>query len=577
MVRTTARGATAIRPSDATAGTFGTTLPASVTTVRIGFASDSGQRCCLAVNPSLLPIDPASGLRTLVLTDLPSGDATVTFAGFPTPFAPAEDGAEDVCPASPANAAGACDPTQAATPSFEADPFRVTIIEGSETDAGDIPVFAVPFLLQASPGMGGAAVSPVPISVTVVDAGAGVDQGSIALSATQNGSAFNLGSPSVVACADGTANPCSSGGSLAVTGFEIGTGPTAFSLGTVQVRVQAQNVAPTPRTLDFSYAFAVQPKATPTARPTPTPLPNGGVVILQPPANIAAAARSAAPGATLVVAPGEYAAVALGAGDLAGPITVIGDVTGALSGSVGGPIVINASGQSAAVSLSDLADVIIDGVTFRGGTDGAVRVERSTGIIIRNCTMTATPGDGLRVEGSGGVVVFNNLIFNNSGAGARVLTTGDAQFVNNTVYHNLATGLFVAQSSALVVRNNIFNQNRTAGISVDASTTGFDGDYDLNTDGYAGVAAGVHDLTGAQADPLFILPSQADFHLQRGLSGATSPAIDAGDPATDPEFVAALETRSTATDGTLDLPPVDLGYHYLPGGPSATPLPSSGS
>src|SRR5262249_38411156 len=90
---------------------------------------------------------------------------------------------------------------------------------------------------------------------------------------------------------------------------------------------------------------------------------------------------------------------------------------------------------------------------------------------------------------------------------------------------------------------------------------------------YQGTAAGVHDLVGV--DPLFIFPEGADFHLQAFPGGSTSPAVDAGDFNTDSGLAATLTPLSTASDGTRDSPPIDLGYHYGGVAPTPTPPPRS--
>src|SRR5262245_54283158 len=63
-------------------GGFGRTLPKSVRIVRFSFASASGATCCVAVDPTQTPVDPESGLRVLVLDQLPAGPATLAIAGF---------------------------------------------------------------------------------------------------------------------------------------------------------------------------------------------------------------------------------------------------------------------------------------------------------------------------------------------------------------------------------------------------------------------------------------------------------------------------------------------------------------
>jgi parallel beta-helix repeat protein len=299
-----------------------------------------------------------------------------------------------------------------------------------------------------------------------------------------------------------------------------------------------------------------QPSDTPTPEPT-----EPAEIIVRDRGGIAAAVRRAPDGATIIVSPGTYTPVVLGPGDVQGSITIFADVTGEFTDSVPAPVVIDARGAAAALSLSGVEfELVIDGVTLRGGTEAGALLVRSPGVVLANCTVTRNGGDGIRVERSDDSLVFNNLVWNNSGAGIRVLATTEAFVINNTVYQSLQNGLSILNSPSAVVENNIFNKNVPAGIAVDAASVGYEADFNLNTDGYgAGTPAGVHDYNDGFADPQFIFPGGGDFHLAQ-----TSVAIDGGDLDTDADLAAALGERTTQTDGTLDSEPVDLGYHYLP-------------
>ncbi len=566
------------RPS----GAFGPTLPASVQTVRIEFNSSSGQRCCLAVDPTQLPTNPDTGRRVLVLDALPSGSASLTLAGFATDFAPAS-AAVDACPTKPSGVGEACDPTRPATPSFESEAHPVTIVGGAQNNAGDIPVFAVPFLLDLTPQAGDSVANPVAIRYAVVDAATGIDEGSVSTSVSQTGRPSASLDLALTACDDAGTRPCSPGGQLGVRGFQAAAAAT-LNLGAAQVRVQAANQGSPPRSVDFDYPITVRnappPQATPTGTPLPifTQPPSGGVLIVRPGQDITAIAKAAPSGATLLVAPGVYASVILNPGDLQGPLTLIADVTGAGTDSPAAPVVISVRGTSPAVDLSGQSDLTLDGFSLRGGVGAGVRVSDSSRITVRNCLIAENRGDGVVFDASSDGLVFNNVIFDNAGSGVRVLGTVGLRVINNTVYGNADDGVVVGDasdpSSDPVIRSNIFNGNGGAGLSIDASTTAVDFDYNLNTDGYAGDAEPApHDIAGTLANPLFVAPAREDFHLALGLVGSQSPAVDTGDPATDAALVAALTVRTTQPDGTLDTPPVDLGYHYAAPAPTPTPRP----
>jgi hypothetical protein len=65
------------------------------------------------------------------------------------------------------------------------------------------------------------------------------------------------------------------------------------------------------------------------------------------------------------------------------------------------------------------------------------------------------------------------------------------------------------------------------------------------------------------ADPLFVTGPLSDYYLSDVGAGqaTTSPGIDAG---TAPATTVGLDTRTTRTDGAVDLGIVDLGYHPIP-------------
>jgi len=241
-------------------GGFGPTLPRAVKVVTIT-VDVAGTARCVAVDPHNVPIDPASGQRLLVLHGLPGGPATVTLAGFPS---------------DPSRVGPACEGLRFETPSFRSDPKPVDIIPGTRTDAGDILVFAVPFLLHIDPQPADAPpdlVDPATVRFVVADAVTGVAR-PVNVIVRQNGTDAAFTGPTVfTACDDAGATPCSDGGDLAVTGFRVAFGPEILPLvnGPAEIDIQATNLDQPPRTLDFSYAVVVVTgPVTPTVPPTPT-------------------------------------------------------------------------------------------------------------------------------------------------------------------------------------------------------------------------------------------------------------------------------------------------------------------
>jgi parallel beta-helix repeat protein len=315
------------------------------------------------------------------------------------------------------------------------------------------------------------------------------------------------------------------------------------------------------------------------ATPTPIPTATGNpTVTVRIGGNIRSAVQNAPPGATVIVPPGKYSAFTLSAKDLQGPITLLADVSGALTDTSPNAVVVDAALGAAAIALSNIPEnsaVVIDGFTLRNGTTAGVVVDDSPGTIIQNCTFESNPGDGVRFSGAPGSLLFNNLIINNFGAGVQAIGTDEVEIFNNTFYNNAATGISISDSLNVVVENNIVNENLPFGIVVAADSI-YNGDYNLNYNVGNGAPYSPMSIMGANDRmemPQFIDPTALypDFHL-----AAISLAIDAGDPTTPAGLLGLLQQRTTQSDCTPDSPPVDLGYHYPttdPSCPAPTPTP----
>lgn len=337
--------------------------------------------------------------------------------------------------------------------------------------------------------------------------------------------------------------------------------------------------SPTKATTVSAAATPTPVRAGPTATSAPvtvadTPTPGAGAqtLTIHPGESILAAVRGAPAGSTLVVAPGLYGSLSLQASDVQGPITLLADVTGALTESGAEPVIIAAAtADIAAVQMSGVTGLTIDGFTLKGGREEAVLVSASPQTTIRNCNVSGSLGDGVFVEGSDQVAVYNNLIVNNRRAGMRVWGGSDLQAVNNTVYGNHDNGLSIGDvqepAASVAVINNIVDANLPSGIIVDATTADYTGNFNLNADGYGSdTPQGPNDIVGM--DPVFIDARDGDFHLAQ-----VSPAVDAGDSAIDADLLIALQQDTTQTDGSFDLTPIDLGFHYPAPPPTPTPVP----
>jgi len=338
------------------------------------------------------------------------------------------------------------------------------------------------------------------------------------------------------------------------------------------------------------------------ANPTPIATATPELLIIVRGGNILDKVHVAPPGSIVAVAPGVYGPFTLNASDVNGPITLLADVSGTLTGSPAAAVIIDAAHRqggpaAAAITLSGIPEasaLVLDGFTLRGGTTAAIVVDGSPSTVIQNCIAApgrvedTNPGDGMQFSGSDRSLLFNNLIFSNAGAGVRALGTDQLRIFNNTIYNNTDTGISIGSdqeaSPNTVVENNIINDNVPFGIAVAAnSVSTYYGDYNLNSDLYAsGTPMGPHDLnTGTSAVPHFISPTGAypDFHLT-----ADSPAIDQN-PNTladllsvlpNPAYVLSLlQKGTTQIDGIPDCQFADLGYHYptdqICGVPTPTP------
>ncbi|MDX2168347.1 MAG: hypothetical protein SF182_14835 [Deltaproteobacteria bacterium] len=262
-------------------GGSSTTLPPSVVTGRVVFSSASGEQCCVAVDPTLLT--PA-GSALLVLDDLPPGPATVTIAGFPTDFAPAVPGITETCKTVRSSGVEPCDPTRAASASFESAPLPVNIVAGAQINLGDVAVSALPFVLEGFAPAQDEAVQPtgdeiVNFDFTVADAVTGVAADSVALDLTVNvpdttqPSQFRALTKRIpltlTPCTDGSGNPCNKDADQDLAGFGATGIAQYFPAGPAEVRITAQNLADPAKSVDFRYAFEILP--VPTATPTTAP------------------------------------------------------------------------------------------------------------------------------------------------------------------------------------------------------------------------------------------------------------------------------------------------------------------
>ncbi len=248
-------------------------VPPVVMKARVVFQSQTGEACCVAVDPELLT---SSG--KLVLDDLPAGPATVTIAGFSTDFAPTVPGITRTCRTVQRQGVMPCDLERSASPAYESAPLPVNIVPGARVDLGEVDVSSLPFVYAFSPAEGEAVAPPIQIDFTIVDAVTDIKPESVALEVT-----FEVaeGEPpvfrpitkripvSLTACEDGSAPPCSEEGNLDLAGFFARGAQVLLPEGPAIARITGENTADPPRDVDFRYSFLVLPEPTETVTPLP--------------------------------------------------------------------------------------------------------------------------------------------------------------------------------------------------------------------------------------------------------------------------------------------------------------------
>jgi len=235
--------------------------------------------------------------------------------------------------------------------------------------------------------------------------------------------------------------------------------------------------------------------------------------------------------------------------------------------------------------------------SYGGGFAGGIYVDGGRDILVENNVVTESDlGIEIGAENPGqivtGVVVRNNLLFRNDKAGlvfgGYAVGTGrvrDSELRNNTTFENDTLGegygeLWIQYAEDNAVRNNVFVAS-SAGLMLASYGGGADNTIDHNVwwapggaasarfvwDGAEHVgfaayrAATAQDAASAFVDPQLVAPLSQDFHL-----APTSPAINAGDPAT------SVAPGEVDIDGAprLSGPRVDAGADEITCGDGVT-------
>ncbi len=303
-----------------------------------------------------------------------------------------------------------------------------------------------------------------------------------------------------------------------------------------------------------------------SALPTLTPAPDP--IVVRDNESLNAVLNHAPPNSIIYVVAGTYPAISL-TGEDHGPLTVIADEEGLLvQDAITGDATILGDGNVPAIDLQGQSNIRFEGFRLRGGRDASIRIFDSPGTDIRHCRISDSAGNGILVERTDDIILFNNLVYGNAGSGIQILDVNFVEIYNNTFYGNGRSGVSIGSSpqsgSAITLRNNIFRANQSFGISVGSGASNISSNYNLNNDGFRGIAAGSREIVGntARENPLFVAPDQGDFHMSNGVTTSIGPAIDTGDLITPEDFLAELRVRTTEVSRVRDTATIDMGYHY---------------
>jgi len=319
----------------------------------------------------------------------------------------------------------------------------------------------------------------------------------------------------------------------------------------------------------------------------------------------------------------DGATIHVGAGLQAGPLELVrasdagtfvlaGDPDGRMTGDAGA-VVIEASGAAHALLVRDSRDVLITGLTLRGGGAG-LAIRDSSEVRVLDCRAHDNQ-HGVEVEGSSAVALQDCRLTRNALAGARVGASTRLRFENNLVYANPGRGLVLGAGVLdALVRYGTFYRNEGTHLLEEApgGTGSIHGNLFVEGSAEAfllqdpsAYAEGVNLvwanlLPGSgreppgilEGDPMFLEPAGRDGIL--GGTGAEdddfrmaseSAALEqAGEPARAVLLASgeSLAVRTTRSDDELDgsgadQPEANLGYHGRPPEPVHVSVPKSGA
>lgn len=342
---------------------------------------------------------------------------------------------------------------------------------------------------------------------------------------------------------------------------------------------------------------------------TPTPgvfIPTPTAIVVAPGGEtILSAVRRTEPGGTVVVAAGSYPSLEIRGEDLQGPVSLLADTTGVGAAVGSGSVLINGTSRSPAISLRQAQDLVLDGFTALGSSRSGIEIQNSSGVTLRNIEVRQNAADGIVIAGGENILLFNSLVTSNGQNGVAAFGVSDFRLLQSTIAGHPRIGVAISEapgnlvSDGVEIRNNIIDGSGNLGLFISESSIAVSAGFNLTRNGCGPGPCPANTLT---SDPLF---AGNTFYLipPDDFCAGGSPAVDAGDPNTPAEFLAALDLRTTRLDGEPDcigegccpagctggecfkLGRVDLGYHPLaprafitptpPNTPTNTPAPTA--
>jgi hypothetical protein len=281
-----------------TPGGFGIPIPNAVKLIQIVVRSAEGTDCCIR-------LDADEDRRSVALLDVPAGAATVTITGFPDEAyaAALSVPACQLDPSAPNPPSRACDGGRQGqpNPSFQSDEHNVTILSAGSTNAGEIQIYSLPFVVFGNCPT--AELVPPPnrvtstasVAVTVADARGDIDCGTVRALFVQGGREIGT-NLQPFPCSDRTPGiqPCSCPPLLDVAGCRGENAEAAEDLqpGEALVRIHARSCDG--RSITFEYPFTYGP-ASPTVTATETSVPPSPTAPSVTPSSTATATETSTP------------------------------------------------------------------------------------------------------------------------------------------------------------------------------------------------------------------------------------------------------------------------------------------